>query len=269
MNILEKLIYALSGEMTRPELYGAFHLTAAFMVLATTVVLCITMKNSRERGFRTVLLVAWVLMVTFEIYKQLLFSFRYIDGVGVWDYQWYAFPFQLCSTPIYLLPIAIFGREGRVRDAVLSFVAFFAFFGGMVTFIYPGDVFTEYIGINIQTMLHHGLQVIIGALIAVHERRKLNLKYFFGGSVTFVLMCVSAFVMNVCAPLFTDETFNMFYIGPRFACPLAVLSSVYAALPYPLFLVVYVLGFTLAAFIFFALHKGANRIASRKDEKNA
>ena len=134
-------------------------------------------------------------------------------------------------------------------------------FGGLVTFIYPGDVFIGTIGVNIQTMFHHGSQIILGIFLMVHERKKLNVWYFLRGMYVFFVMTAIAFFLNVMAPLFTNETFNMFYIGPHFPCTLPLLGDVvYPNVPYIVFLLIYIIGFILIGFIFFMAYFGITKL---------
>ena len=38
--------------------------------------------------------------------------------------------------------------------------------------IYPNDVFSTQLGISIQTMVHHGMQVVLGVYVSVYNRNK-------------------------------------------------------------------------------------------------
>lgn len=136
-------------------------------------------------------------MLVLEIYKQLIYSVSEVGGSAVWDYQWYAFPYQLCSTPLYLLPFVAFMKEGKTRDSIMSFLSTFAMFGGLAVFIYPNDVFISTIGINIQTMVHHGLQIVLGIYFMVYNRKKLNWMYFLRGVYVFGAMLGIAMLLNI------------------------------------------------------------------------
>ena len=48
----------------------------------------------------------------------------------------------------------------------------------------------------------------------------------------------------------------MFYISPFQPCTLPILSDVYAKVPYPVFLMIYAIGFFVAAAIIFYAAKG-------------
>ena len=73
------------------------------------------------------------------------------------------FPFIFVQSPMYIAPIAAFLRPGKVRQAILNFLGTFGLFGGLAVMIYAQPVFITTIGINIQTMVHHGAQVVLGS----------------------------------------------------------------------------------------------------------
>ena len=261
MNFLEKLIYALSGKMTTPTNYSWFHLMFIGIVLLTTVFLCLRYRDADRRQERRILLFFWGLIVLLEVYKELQFAMNYTEPIAenpiTWSYEWGSFPFQFCSTPFYILPVAALARRERVRDAARCFLATFAFFAGIAVYVYPNDVFISTIGIDIQTMVHHGTQVILGAYLGMRLRRegKLTRPVFLRSCLIFVILVAVALTLNLAAPLFTDRTFNMFFIGPRFPCSLVILGEIYQRIPYLAFLALYVLGFSLVALLMLGIHR--------------
>lgn len=257
MNWFERFLISLQGTMPTPTNYGWFHLMFVALAIISTVLICYFGKNAKDKTFRRIVLIAWIVMLVLEIYKQLIYSVSEVGGNAVWDYQWYAFPYQLCSTPLYLLPFVAFMKEGKTRDSIMSFLSTFAMFGGLVVFIYPNDVFISTIGINIQTMVHHGLQIVLGIYFMVYNRKKLNWMYFLRGVYVFGVMLGIAMLLNIVlyhtVMVNNGESFNMFYISPYFPCTLPVLSMIYAKVPYAVFLLIYIFGFILAGAIMFAL----------------
>lgn len=253
MNFLEKILILLDSKMQTPIMYGWFHILFIFLAFWGTFFLCKFGRNAKSKTFRYIILVIWLVMLFAEIYKQINYSFNYnlTTNKTWWDYQWYAFPYQLCSTPIYLLPFIVFCKEGKFRDSIIVFIGTFAMFGGLATFIYPNQVFISVIGVNLQTMIHHGLQIVVGIYIVVHERKKLNLKFFIRGVYVFLVMCGIAMILNLIAPLITNETFNMFYISPHYPCILPFLDVIFSKLPYIIFLLAYVVGFILASLLIY------------------
>lgn len=179
---MAEFLNLLNGQMQTPLPYGAFHICAFAVAAAAAVVLCVAAKDVRDRGFRTIVFIWWLAFVLFETYKQVNFSFNYNGGEPYWDYQWYAFPFQLCSSPLYVLPLVFLSKEGSfLRRASVSFMAFYSFFAGTAVMFYPSTVFISTIGINIQTMFWHGSQLILGLFFIVRHRRELRFRFFAAG----------------------------------------------------------------------------------------
>ena len=265
MDFLINLYTVLDTQLeSAPESYGLFHVACILAVALLTFLVCKLFKDSSDRAVNVLTALVWVVILTLEIYKQLIYGFDLEDGAFVWDYAWYAFPFQFCSSPLYILPIIAFTRNDKVRDACIAYMMTFSLFAGLAVFCYPGDVFTETAGICIQTMVHHGSQILMGIFYAVRYRDRFGVKHFFSGAKVFVVMSFIAMVLNVVVyhaflTFGIDETFNMFYISPYFDCTLPLLSTVYEMIPYAGFICVYFFGFILCALIVYSIFTGLLR----------
>ncbi len=273
MNSFERILYLLQADMETPVSYGVWHICFLLLTVAASAFAVWRFRDASEKAMRRVLLAIWMVLVALEVYKQLVYSLSVSDQTASWSYQWYAFPFQFCSTPLYVLPFAIFPRSERVRSAVMSFLATFSLFGGLAVMAYPGDVFISMIGINIQTMVHHGSQLVLGALMVAWNRRSMGKVFFARGVTVFAILATVAMLLNVgvhvalAAAGMGDTTFNMFFISPYHPCTLPVLSAIYPLVPYPFFLGLYLFGFSAVAGIVFALEKGILHLIGRRDRK--
>ena len=278
MDLLTKIYDLANTTMTSPTNFSGFHIAFIVAVGVLTVLAAFIFKNCSLKTLRFVTAFVWVVIVLLEIYKQLVFSVYLTDGVFSWDYSWYAFPFQFCSSPLYILPIIAFTSNERLRNRCVAYMMTFALFAGLAVFCYPNDVFMEITGINYQTMIHHGSQIFIGVLYGVRYRKRLTAQFFFGGVRTFVTMVFIAMALNVgvyhmLSALSIDETFNMFYISPYFDCTLPVLSTVWGMVSYVPFVCVYFFGFILCALIIYSLFlvftRGSRDGMSRKQKRLA
>lgn len=272
MNLFEKFLHLLEGTMECPGNYGWFHIMFLVLVIAGTVLLCVFYKDCDDKTVRKIVFITWLTIFILEIYKQIIFSFEYNEGDPTWSYSWYAFPFQLCSTPLYALPFIVFLKDGKVRDCFISYTTTFALFGGVAVMLYPNDVFVETIGIDIQTMIHHGSQVLLGVFLSVHNRKELGWKYVLKGIPVFVGFLIVAYALNIgiyhyFQNIGKGDSFNMFYISPYFDCTLPILSMIYPMVPYIVFALIYILGFTLIAFIMDYIHLGIYKLV-KKVKKN-
>ena len=269
MNIFEKLIYFLESGTVVPKPYGIFHLVSVAITALITFLLIKYFKDCDDKTLRKLVLSFWIAFVILEIYKQTHMSFHFNDGDPYWDYQWYAFPFQFCSSPHFILPFVIFMKDGKVRDACISFMSFYCFVAGVSVFLVPTDVFTEVIGNNIQTMYHHGMQIVFGIYFMVHFRKKLSFKYLTSGLTVLASLIAVALVLDVAIYKYfmangIDETFNMFFISPYFPCTLPVLSSIYTAVPYPVFLLLYISAFLIGGGIVYLAAMGTRALVTKK-----
>ena len=121
---------------------------------------------------------------------------------------------------------------------------------------YPSTVFTSTLGINIQTMVCHGVMVALGIYLLFSGCVQTKIKTLFRALPVFLILISSAMIMNEWAyraGIVKNETFNMFFISPYCAPSLPVYSLVQAVVPYPMSIAVYIGGFTLAAGIVLAL----------------
>lgn len=249
---MENFLHWFQGQMATPTWFGWFHILWLCIMIAECVTIYIFRKRISKRTLNIIILCTGIALVLFETYKQLEFSFVYNGGNGnsYWTYQWYAFPFQFCSTPMYLMILAGILRKGKTYDCIMSYLATFALFGGLAVMIYPVFVFTKTIGINIQSMFWHSSMFSIGFLILATRNVELNLKTVLKASIIFVSMLTIALGMNVAWHYGgIDQTFNMFFISPYYPCTLALLNNIYGKVPYIIFLIIYIIGFMLAAML--------------------
>ena len=246
--------------MKRPEPWGWFHLLFWGLSIGGAVLLCVLHKKDKQERVRKVVLTVAITVILLEIYKQITFSFA--NGT-TFDYQWYAFPFQFCSTPMYIGLLAGLTKQGKVHRAACAYLATFAVFAGLCVMIYPGDVFIETVGINIQTMICHGTMIAVGIALLATGYVKLEHKTILRAIPIFAICVTLAMIMNevvVKYHLVGDETFNMFYISPHFTGTLPIYSEVQKIVPYPWNLVIYIAGFSLAAYVILLIAMGIGKL---------
>lgn len=261
-----KFLEILQVKMPVPTPFGWFHLLMLILVIATTILFCVFFRNVDDKKFRKIILICWIIFIVFELYKEFTYAMVWnFDETGKLinvSYSWYAFPFQFCSTPFYILPFIVFLPKGKLRDAFMAYTASFVLFAGAIVMLIPGDVFVDQIGINIQTMVHHGLQVVLGVYVAVYNRKRYTgtfkeiVKWYWPGLVVFAGMAAIAIILNesvFASGVLQDQTFNMFFISSHFPCTLPILSLFANDIPYFAYLIIYLFGFALVAAIMFLI----------------
>lgn len=254
--------------MTKPEMYGGFHLLCCALTVAAAVILCLLYKKGVICRPHRVLLWASLIMLVLEIYKQVNYSANYQTGELFFDYQWYAFPFQFCDMPLYTGLLAGILRKGRVYDFLCSFLGTFAIFAGVYVMLYPVSVFSETIGINIHTMYCHGSMIAVGVFMLYTRHAKPELKTALKGTAVFSVAVGLACIFNEIAHfsgLLEREDFNMFYISPYFPeGHLPVYSIVQQNVPFPWCLLIYIAGFALASLLVLLISLAVRKIFGRR-----
>lgn len=270
MRFLGNLIEILDARMTEPVSFGWFHILFIALMVILTVFLCKKFKNPDKKTVKTVLLVFSLVSIVFEIYKQFNYTFSYDGNTITTDYQWYAFPFQFCSTPMYIALLAVIIKNEKIHTALCAYLATFSTFAGICVFAYPEQVFITTIGINIQTMVCHGSMISVGIWLLCSGYIKLKHKTIIPASIVFAIMVALACIMNEIANftgLLNRESFNMFYVSPHCEPSLPVYSLVQAVVPFPVSLIIYIAAFTIAAYLILLVAMAFSRTSEKINTK--
>ena len=250
--------------MPIPTLFGWFHILWLLLTAGATVGLCLLYKHGKIKNPLDVVFYTAMIVIALEIFKQFRYSFSY-DGIVQFDYQWYAFPWQFCSIPMYVGLLAGLTR-GKLQSALLDFLATFAVFAGACVMVYPGDVYTSSVWINIQSMVCHASMIVVGVFLYYTGTVKARHKTILGGMAVFSVAVCMAVLLNELAfvvGIVPNETFNMFFVSRHCAPSLPVYSLVQAVVPYPWCLFIYIAGFTAAAYIMLLIAMLVKKIANK------
>ena len=264
MTLLEQILNFLNGQMNRPVPYQSlalswFHYLALAIVVVASVVAVIRMKNASSFKLRRFLLVFAGLLLFFELYKQLIFSYQ-----ADWTYQWYIFPFQFCSTPMYVGLLAGLTKNKKLQQILINFLGTYGLFAGLAAMVYPSDVFVNTIGINIQTMVHHGSMTVVGVALLANKVQRTP-KAIIGATGVFSVLVAIAILLNyVHNTWIATGTFNMFFINPNFHNHLPVLAQIEPLVPHPVFVFIYIIGFAFLATLVLFFEIGIKAIGYKK-----
>lgn len=270
MDFFAKILELFDLKMKTPTLFGWFHVLWLLITAATAVLLCVTHKKDDTEHAKRVVIATTVTVILFEIYKQINYSFSYSDGIK-FDYQWYAFPFQFCSMPMYIGALTAVFRKGKIHKSLMAFLATYAVFAGICVMIYPNDVFIDIIGINIQTMICHGSMIALGVYLFVSGTVELSHKTFLRAFPVFACCICVAMILNEIAyasGLLARETFNMFFISPHCEGTLPVYSLVQRVVPFPFCVIIYFAIFSLAAYVILLAAMGISKLKKTLKNKN-
>lgn len=180
------------------------------------------------------LFVCGIVMLLSEIWKQHCITFI----INEHSYNWWYFPFQLCSIPMYLCLLLPF-MPVKIREVFLTFLMTFGLMGGSFTFFDTSGLHYSYAPLTVHSYLWHVLLIVIGISAGLCQntrrlsRRNLrpetwetkNTAGTFSGSVLcYLVCCIIATVFNII--FHSYGTINMFYISPYYAMEQKVFKNI-------------------------------------------
>jgi hypothetical protein len=158
---------------------------------------------------------AGLLLLVSEIWKQWYLTIYINHGY----YDWWYFPFQLCSLPMYLLLLLPFATFPALRLLILGFLRTYSLLGGIAVFVDTSGLHYDTIPLTIHSFTWHVLLILIGITSGIvyyieetgtdsplREMRSSHLLYLAFACIATILNLVLA----TCGDL------NLFYISPYY-----------------------------------------------------
>lgn len=247
MNFLFDWLHWIDWNMTRPASYQSlavswFHYASLIVIFLFTLFFSWKYKHASAQQFQRFVFVTGIYMALFELLRNLFFTYL---GDGI--YPWYIFPFQFCSTPIFVSLVIGFTKPGKFQDALYTYLGSFSLLAGILVMALPNDIYIDKVIINLQTTYQHGSMIVLG-LVLVFRKIKWNLISMIHAVGIFAFFVMMAMVLNTWHNTFIQEgVFNMFYINPLHGSTLPVFNVIDDWVPYPVFLTIYILAFGLGA----------------------
>jgi hypothetical protein len=153
----------MDTKMKQPTVLGWFHWLWIALTIVMILYCYIKRRNDSHKTVNHVIFWTAVAVAACEIYKQVHYTFGYRTGAVTTDYQWYIFPFQFCSLPLYLFLLLPFLPEGKIKETFYKFIALFGTMGGCLVMGYPR--FYDRAALCVHTMLWHTVMIAVGVYV--------------------------------------------------------------------------------------------------------
>jgi len=248
-SIITDILNMTAWRMETPQLFGSFHITASVLTAAAAVLAAVffARRLRNEKQVCRVLTAAGWLLIILEVYKQ--FFLYYVVNRGAFDF-WF-FPFQLCSVPMYLCIILPVVKE-KARAAMMTFMGGYTFVSAVATLIFPEDILRPYVTLTAHGFIWHGLLLFISMLVFFAGCADASLKGMRSAAIIFAVLCVTAIGINIALehvmpaiqsahPAVMHDWAAMFYLNPFHISPQPVISSIQKTAGIPAGLVLYML----------------------------
>lgn len=266
MVFFQDVLKFLDIRIEKPDIYGYFHIASLVITLLVAFALCLLWKRGVIKEARRVILVASIIALVFEIYKFIIISFGYKDGI-TFNFPMQEFPWQVATTAIVIGFIAGLSK-GKIHKNLCAYLATYTFLVGAYVMLYPAGEFTTSLGICIQSMVSHGLMVAIAIFLLYTGHVKVEMKTILRALPIFVICVSIAVAFNEAAHLAEGlipgaDKINTFNISPYCESTLPIYSWIHQAVPYPVNVIIYAVLFTLAAFLMLLIPIGIKSLAEK------
>lgn len=248
MSFIENAVRALDAPMTPPAAYGAFHICLIIFGMGGCILLAWLFRRFDEKKNGIVLLTLCGILIASEIVKQLFLFFVTNNGAVAWG----EFPFQMCSMPMYLCPVAVFCKNERLRRAAYGFMMTFNLLGGLAGVFEPSGVFHDQVFLTAHAITWHYSLVFLGFYIIFSGRAGRTKKDYYDVVRLFAFLCFIAFIINTLIGITVGAEANMFFVGPNNS-PIIVFSSIAARFGWAASTLIYIPITSLAAGVIFWL----------------
>ena len=261
---MQSFLQSTAWKMVPPQPYGLFHLSFFIIGLAVSVAAAYLLRNTNEKQNRAVFLFAGTFLLLCEVYKQLFYT--YVIGSG--SYQWWIFPFQLCSVPMYLCFVVAFCKNEKVNQYLYDFMVSFNLLGGFIAFLEPSGLIHDYWTLTLHAFIWHMSLVFIGLYIGFSKRGAKRLSDYKNTVVTFLVLCAVAFSINLLLRGVSAGSVNMFYVGPSIS-PIIVFKDIAKNFGWYVNTPIYMACLCLGAYFFFWLFAWAGKKLQSAKQKTA
>jgi hypothetical protein len=181
-----------------------------------------------------------------EVYKQLFLYYIVNNGA----YDWWYFPFQLCSVPMYMCILLPLLHKAGVNSS-LTFLATYTFVGAAAALAVPEDFMRSYVTQTLHGFIWHGILLFICLTVVFSGMADLSLRGFGRATALFIVLCLVAVVINVLTEpimasaysqgLVPNQYAAMFYLNPFHLSPQPIVGTVQKSAGIPLGLALYVI----------------------------
>ena len=246
--MLDSFFESISWPMEPPPAYGTFHILFTLTGFAVCGFTAWKLRHASGKAIGRILFLCGLLLSLSEVFKQ--FFCYYVIAENT--YHWGEFPFQLCSIPMYMCLFAPFLKPGKFQRAMYSFMVLYNLLGGAIAFTEPSGLLHGHLFLTIHSCVWHMLLVFVGLLLCMSKQGGTSKQDYKMATVTFIVLCGIAFVLNCIVQFGLDKEMNMFFIGPGDS-PIIVFKQFSQWFGWYINTPIYIFAVCLGAYILFAL----------------
>ena len=237
------------------KLFSPLHIVVMVILIIAVPLAAFLLRKTEEKKLKILFIVLWAVLSAFEIVKIVWESVTNPNGFEVTG----ILPLYLCSIFMYVMPFAIWqSRASWLRRSACGFLCTLNLIGGLVNFIYPVNVLSNYSVISfagLHTLIYHAVMVFVALLMLFSGYYRFRLR---DCALAFLPVLVVSIPANIVNLVYHCD--YMFFGGGFF--PFSLIAD---HLPDWLWVIVLYVGYLAVPLLFFYLP--AHLIGKRKERR--
>ena len=258
--------------VNKPTKFGVLHIV---MIIITIIVFALAsylgyrfQDKKYERKRALFLTIAGFSFFLGDVIKTIFSSI-----VGVADLT--LIPFQICSTPMYILPLMYFVKNEKVKKTCVSYLSFIGLTAAIAYFVNPTAMLKpDYIFLSLYSVIYHTVMVGITAFtfVSYEASKKENLKYYPDSFLIFIGFSLIAVACNYIAHAVNENTvINFFYLHPSSPATFPIIDTLIKPhVPFVVYYLIFLVCYFAISFVpyalFFVIELVRNKIRGQKNE---
>ena len=193
-SILEFLdFFAVSDWLGRPEPYGYNLEKIIFVVICLFLCVFIPLKLKKDiKAAKKVIQGFWIFAVVLDLIKYIFYN-AYCIANNL-PFSELEFPLWTCSIYLFVVPLSLFNRNQRVKDACNAFICSISMLGGFINFLFPTESLFSFMGLH--TFLYHFALLITPIIMLTSGYYVPRFDHFKGAIFIFIAYGIPVFIFN-------------------------------------------------------------------------
>ena len=185
--------FAVPDWFNRPEPYG-FN-TERIICILLCAIACVfipmSLKN-KEKATRKALIGFWLGAVVLDVIKYIFYNAYCIKNNLSFDM--FELPLWTCSIYLFVMPISLFCKKEKIKNACNAFLCSLSLIGGFINFLFPSESLFSFMGLH--TFLYHFILLISPIIMLVTGYYKPRFNHFIGAIAIFTIYAIPVFIYD-------------------------------------------------------------------------
>lgn len=236
------------------KLFSPLHIVIMVILTIAVPLAAFLLRKIGEKKIRIIFTVLWAVVSSLEVVKIVWESATNPNGFEATG----ILPLYLCSLFMYVMPFALWIKPTSwLRRSACGFLCTLNLIGGLVNFVYPVNVLSNYSAISfagLHTLFYHAAMVFVALLMLFSGYYRFELKDAYLAFIPVAVFSIPANIVN-----FTINADYMFFHGNFF--PFSIIAS---HMPVWLWVIVLYIGYFAVPYLFYVPAHFIRKYARKK-----